>query len=173
MILRCTIDGISYENTVNSDKPLNSILFEVCPEFCINNNCLHNECGNCIVLLNGNPVLSCLVPAFKLKGATIQTYAGFKKTRSYKDIEKAFENHRTPCKQCIASKTLLIESLVNKMQKLNEFSARESSNIRTIPFEIIAREISICKCQCMEIEEISKIVSDTYTIRNQRRVRNA
>ena len=196
MKLNCNINGSSVSLTVNSDKPLNCILKDLIPTFPDNNQCLGAECGNCIVLLNGEAVLSCLVPAFRLNGCTVTTFEGFRKTRFFHDIERAYADiGNQPCPQCYASKTILIESLLIKMDKemqnrkdvsdinrrsfslpiatANEQAARNRSGGGSIDPQIIAQEFAMCKCQCIELSEIEKIINLAYKYRSRRRARRS
>ncbi|MBR6086203.1 MAG: hypothetical protein IKP61_11415, partial [Spirochaetales bacterium] len=121
MRLTCNINGSQYSLVVNSDKPLNQILKEHIISFAENSQCMGASCGNCIVLINGNAALSCLVPAFKLNGASILTFEGFQKTRFCHDIERAYADvGNQPCPQCYPSKTIIIESILNKVDKENQ-----------------------------------------------------
>ena len=74
MRLNCNINGSQYSLVVSSDKPLSQILREHIITFAENSQCLGASCGNCMVLINGNAALSCLVPAFKINGASILTF---------------------------------------------------------------------------------------------------
>jgi len=198
MRLNCNVDGTSLSLVVNSDKPLNQILKDMVDSFPDNNQCLGASCGNCIVLVNGNATLSCLVPAFSLNGATILTFDGFKKTRFYHDIERAYNDvGNQPCTQCYASKTLLIESLLIRMDKENQnfkdaenlgrtrgslspalwhLSSRDAmtgnqGNSDLVDSQVLAQEFSLCKCQCIENAELEKIVNLAYKYRSRRRAR--
>lgn len=165
MRLNCTIDGTDYSFNVSSDKPLSRILQENIQSFAINSQCKGSQCGNCIVMVNSSCVLSCLVPAFKLNGATILTYEGFSKTLFCHDIEKAYsECGVKPCSQCYASKTFLIASIVEKIERNKQYAnltkglkikISKSSKIDSV---FIAKEISINSCKCMELSQIIKII---------------
>ena len=121
MRLNCNINGSQYSLVVSSDKPLSQILREQIITFAENSQCLGASCGNCMVLINGNAALSCLVPAFKINGASILTFEGFQKTRFCHDIERAYaEVGNQPCPQCYPSKTIIIESILNKVDKENQ-----------------------------------------------------
>jgi isoquinoline 1-oxidoreductase subunit alpha len=193
MRLNCNINGTSVSLVVNSDKPLNSILTDLIPTFPDNSQCLGASCGNCIVLLNGMATLSCLVPAFRLNGASITTFDGFRKTRSFHDIERAYNDiGNQPCPQCYASKTLLIEALLLRMDKetqnktysnftmpiggaasANEQAARSRAGVGTFDPQVIAQEFSRCKCQCIELSELEKIINLAYKYRSRRRARRS
>lgn len=198
MRLNCNVNGNQLSLVVNSDKPLNQILKEVVDSFPDNNQCLGASCGNCIVLLNGTATLSCLVPAFSLNGASILTFDGFRRTRFYHDIERAYNDvGNQPCPQCYASKTLLIESILIRMDKESQ-SRKDIVNLgRTMGFSplpssgqgsanemaakgrtgggvdigVISQEFSMCKCQCMEVSELEKVVNLAYKYRSRRRAR--
>ena len=161
MKLTMIIDGNQLSVNSGSDVPLSRILLDNVETFPANNACMEASCGNCVVMLNGTCVLSCLIPACKLNGASILTFEGFKKTRAYYDIEKAYnDNGIKPCKQCYASKTLLIESILQKLEKTKkkiEFAG-----------EFISCEISINKCRCIDSFQIEKIVKRAYMYRSRR-----
>ena len=200
MRLNCNINGSQYSLVVNSDKPLSEILKEQIITFADNSQCLGASCGNCIVLINGNAALSCLLPAFKINGSSILTFEGFQKTRFCHDIERAYaEIGNQPCPQCYPSKTIIIESILNKVDKenqnrmsnfamgnsqgdmpqsqaatsANEQAARSRSGMGNISTEMIAREMAMSSCQCIEISDLEKIINLAYRFRSRRRARRS
>jgi len=195
MRLNCTINGSQYSLVVNSDKPLSQILKEEILTFSENSQCNGASCGNCIVLLNGSAVLSCLVPAFKLNGASILTFEGFQKTRFCHDIERAYADiGNQPCPQCYPSKTMIIESILKKVDKenqnritgfalgsqpgegsssTNEQAARTRSGVGNISTDLIAREMVMSSCKCIEISDLEKIINLAYRYRSRRRARRS
>ncbi len=195
MRLNCNINGSQYSLVVNSDKPLSEILKEQIITFADNSQCMGASCGNCIVLINGSAALSCLLPAFKLNGASILTFEGFQKTRFCHDIERAYADiGNQPCPQCYASKTIIIESILNKVDKenqnrissfgqgdisnqaaasANEQAARRRSGMGSISTEMIAREMAMSSCQCIEISDLEKIINLAYRYRSRRRARRS
>jgi aerobic-type carbon monoxide dehydrogenase small subunit (CoxS/CutS family) len=188
---------------VNSDKPLSHILREQIITFAENSQCQGASCGNCIVLINGNAALSCLVPAFKLNGASILTFEGFQKTRFCHDIERAYADiGNQPCPQCYPSKTIIIESILNKIDKenqnriggfqmaqgphndlagnqqnasvsANEQAARSRMGTSGITTEMIAKELAMSSCQCIEVSDLEKIINLAYKYRSRRRARRS
>lgn len=175
MKINCNIDGTNYSLNENANKPLNKILQELLDSFAVNNSCLETNCGNCVVIINGSCSLSCLIPAFKIQNATILTYDGFRKTRGFHDIERAYEEIESqPCEQCLPSKTLIIESVIRKLEK-------EKGVVRTgvkkgfslVDREYIAKEIGISKCNCIDIAELEKIINLAYQYRSRRSGRHS
>ena len=202
MRLNCNINGSPYSLVVNSDKPLNQILKELIITFAENSQCTGASCGNCIVLINGNAALSCLVPAFKLNGASILTFEGFQKTRFCHDIERAYADiGNQPCPQCYPSKTVIIESILNKVDKenqnrmggfrigsgghhpdfvqnqgessANEQAARSRTGSGSISTDLIAKEMAMSRCQCIELSDMEKIINLAYKYRSRRRARRS
>ena len=202
MRLNCNINGSQYSLVVNSDKPLSVILREQVLAFAENSQCMGAECGNCLVLINGSAALSCLIPAFKLNGASILTFEGFQKTRFCHDIERAYADiGNQPCPQCYPSKTIIIESILNKVDKenqsringfrmgsgghsepsqsqqsdssANEQAARCRSGTGTISSELIAQEMAMSRCRCIELSDLEKIINLAYKYRSRRRARRS
>lgn len=159
MRVECTIDGKTLTLSLNSNKPLSLILKENLDASTINVHCRGKMCGLCAVLLNGKAVLSCLVPAFELQGKDIVTFDAFSKKKEMHDIERAYEYiGATPCDECYASRSMLIESLVSQ----NE----------TRP-DVILREMSVLDCSCLDPKDNVEIVTKAVDIRRKRRVRRS
>ncbi|NCB01893.1 MAG: ferredoxin [Spirochaetia bacterium] len=166
MKIECTIDKISQTMYVNSNKPLNLILSEDATVNKFNSNCDGNFCGNCIVMLDDKAVLSCLIPAFRIKGKNITTYEGFKKTRYWHDIERAYDDtHLQPCSRCYASKTLILESLLKQIVKT------EDVRKHGVDEETIVREMRLNTCACLDAQEMVTIFQAAANYRRKRRVR--
>ncbi len=118
MKIECTIDKITQTLNVNSNKPLNLILNEDITPGKNLSHCDGDLCGNCIVMIDDKAVLSCLIPAFLIKGKQITTFDGYRKTRFWHDIERAYDDtHLHPCSHCFSSKTLILESLLQQIVK--------------------------------------------------------
>lgn len=172
MKINCQIDGNPYSIIANADKPLNLILQERSESYCINNSCLHSECGNCLIIFNQMCIPACLIPAFKANGANIQTFEGFRKTRFYHDIERTYAKLGiSPCRQCYPSKTLLIEFLVSRLDKISVSFTQSKDKEQNLSHEFIKREMSINKCECLDLMQIEKIVQTAYEYRRRRSVK--
>lgn len=52
--------------------------------------CGEGECGACTVLVNEEPVNSCLTPVANVEGKEVLTIEGFKETKEYRVIADAF-----------------------------------------------------------------------------------
>lgn len=166
MLIKCTIDGVTQLLNVNAEKPLSKILQERVETFPSNSACRGAICGNCAVLLNGRCVLSCLVPAFRLANAVILTIDGFRRTRPCKDIEKAYaETGISPCEQCYASKTLMIEGILNMIDL-------ENTRKTTLDRDLIAREMGMNSCKCLEMRQIETVIRVALKNRRNRIGRN-
>jgi carbon-monoxide dehydrogenase small subunit len=78
--------------------------------------CSEGECGSCTVLMDGEPVTSCLVLAKQAEGKTIQTIEGLGQPGNLHPIQQAFsEEQGFQCGACtpgfiMAAKALLDEN---------------------------------------------------------------
>jgi len=168
MKIECTIDNKHLLLTINSNKPLNLILMEDVEGMPLNSRCRDGNCGNCVVLMDDEAVLSCLIPAFRLKGTKILTFEGYQKTRFWHDLERAYEDSKNqPCPRCIASKTLIFESLLQMMGKPETGDKGED-----VPKpETILSELRLNTCNCLDAEELIEIFTIAANYRRRRRVR--
>jgi len=164
----CTIDGKTHVLNVNSDKPLNLILLEDIQSGAITSVCTGKMCGNCVVLLNGEAILSCLVPAFRLPRSTVETIESYQKSRFWTDIERAYNDTGSrPCPGCFASKTLIFESLLQSTFK------KEGTQITEIELDdqSVIEELSLSSCPCLDAQEMLNIFEVAKMYRRRRRVR--
>lgn len=168
MKIECTIDNKHVLLTVNSNKPLNLILMDELETTHMETRCRDGNCGNCVVLLQDEAVLSCLIPAFRLKGAKIVTFAGYQKSRFWHDLERAYEDTGShPCPHCYASKTLIFESLLQTVVKSESGPSHDEEPDETT----IVREVGLNKCPCLDAHEILDIFKAAAAYRRRRRVR--
>ncbi|MBS0266114.1 MAG: (2Fe-2S)-binding protein [Planctomycetes bacterium] len=78
--------------------------------------CSNGNCGACTVLMNGRPVVSCLVLAVETEGAAIETIEGVASADGLDPIQQAFlENAALQCGICtpgfiMSAKALLAEN---------------------------------------------------------------
>ena len=160
MKISCKIDGTPTVFNTYADKPLSLLLVEDSEVTSINPGCGKGECGNCIVLLDNHPVLSCMIPAFKIREKEITTYEGYAKTRFYNDVTRGYEEaNAKPCAYCIASKTLLIESIIH------ENSAPTVDDILDM--------LSVNTCSCIDEKDLVNIVQTAVKYRKRRHVRRS
>ena len=74
--MRFTLNGGSIDVTAPPMKRLLDVLREECTLTGTKEGCGEGECGACTVLVNGELVVSCLVPFAQVDGADVQTIEG-------------------------------------------------------------------------------------------------
>jgi len=85
--------------------------------------CGEGECGACSVFINGEIVNSCLVPAFQMQGADIQTIEGIADGELLHSVQKSFLEHGGA--QCGICTPGMIMAAVDLLKKHNDPSEEE------------------------------------------------
>jgi len=83
--LRFTLNGKKTEVRAHPMKRLLDVLREECGLTGTKEGCGEGECGACTVLLDGEPVNSCLIPFAQVRGARVKTIEGLKGTHPLQD----------------------------------------------------------------------------------------
>jgi aerobic carbon-monoxide dehydrogenase small subunit len=76
--MRFTLNGRKVDVEAHPMKRLLDVLREDCGLTGTKEGCGEGECGACTVLLDGEPVNSCLIPFAQLRGARVKTIEGLK-----------------------------------------------------------------------------------------------
>jgi carbon-monoxide dehydrogenase small subunit len=85
-----TVNGTTERATVPSNMTLLTMLREVLVLTGTKNGCAAGECGACTVLMNDEPVNSCMVLAVEADGAEIVTVEGLARDHQLDAIQQAF-----------------------------------------------------------------------------------
>ena len=88
--IKLKLNGSVEHATVPSNMTLLTMLREVLVMTGTKNGCASGECGACTVLLNGEPVNSCMVLAVEADGAEIVTVEGLAQDGRLDKIQQAF-----------------------------------------------------------------------------------
>ena len=88
--------------------------------------CGIGECGACTVLLDGEPVLSCLTLAVDVDGHEVTTLEGLAKDNELTAVQKAFiEEAAVQCGYCIPGFIIMIDKLLKENPNPTEEEIRE------------------------------------------------
>ncbi len=89
--------------------------------------CGGGECGACTVIMNGNPVNSCIVLAPEVDGAEIITIEGLVKNAELDKIQEAFiDNAALQCGFCTPGMIMSAKALLTKNPHPTEAEVREA-----------------------------------------------
>ena len=99
--IQVTINGQSYENEVEARLLLSDFLRHELGLTGTHVGCEQGVCGACTILLNGQPVRSCLIFAVQVNGQELQTVESLGTPDNLHPIQEAFhEAHALQCGFC-------------------------------------------------------------------------
>jgi carbon-monoxide dehydrogenase small subunit len=77
--------------------------------------CEHGVCGTCTVLLDGEPVRSCLVLAVQADGRSVTTVEGLSRDGELHPVQRSFlEHHALQCGFCTPGFVVLAAALLER-----------------------------------------------------------
>ena len=152
-VVTATINGRETEFLCEPRQTLLEVLRDTLELTGAKEGCSNGNCGACTVLLNGRPVVSCLVLAVEAEGSAIETIEGVAPVDGLDPIQQAFlENAALQCGICtpgfiMSCKALLTE---NPDPTENEIRFYLAGNL----------------CRCTGYDKIVRAVLDAAKKRN-------
>jgi carbon-monoxide dehydrogenase small subunit len=122
-----TINGSREEVFVPSNMTLMHMLRETVALTGTKNGCSAGECGACTVLLNGEPVNSCMVLAAECDGAIVLTVEGLAQEGALAPIQEALiQAGGVQCGFCTPGVLISAIALLERNPEPNESEIREA-----------------------------------------------
>jgi carbon-monoxide dehydrogenase small subunit len=113
--VRFKVNENEYELSVPPDRLVIDLLREDLGLTGTKKGCQEGACGSCTIIMNGNAVLSCLIPVAKANGAEILTIEGLAKEEALHPIQQAFwEKGAVQCGYCTPGMLLSAKALLDK-----------------------------------------------------------
>jgi aerobic carbon-monoxide dehydrogenase small subunit len=149
------VNGEPMSVSVEPRKSLADTLREDCRLTGTHLGCEHGVCGACTVLLDGEPVRSCLMLAAQAQGHSVRTVEGLAaEDGTLHPLQQAFwENHGLQCGFCTPGFLMLAAGLLESAEPLTA--------------EMIDDALSSNLCRCTGYENISKAVHAAASVMRQ------
>ncbi len=148
------VNGSPVELTVPPQTRLSTVLREMLGLTGLKEGCREGECGACTVLMDGVVVNACLVPAFQVEGAEIETIEGLAPAGELSDLQMAFLAHgAVQCGFCTPGMVMAAEGFLRANPQPDAAG--------------IAHALAGNLCRCTGYQTIVAAVADTA----RRRVR--
>ncbi|MGH2788747.1 MAG: (2Fe-2S)-binding protein [Actinomycetota bacterium] len=127
-----TVNERAYEIEVEARKTLADALREDCGLTGTHLGCEHGVCGACTVLVDDEPIRSCLLFAVQCGGSRVRTVEGLADGDELHPIQKAFwEHHGLQCGFCTPGFLMLAVGALEREPNIEDDRLREvlSSNL--------------------------------------------
>ena len=125
--INVTVNGENEQVVVPSNMTLMRMLRESLALTGTKNGCSAGECGACTVLMNGEPVNSCMVLAVECDGANIVTVEGLAGEKQLDPIQEAMIHEGgVQCGFCTPGVLLSAYALLKRNPNPNENQIREA-----------------------------------------------
>jgi carbon-monoxide dehydrogenase small subunit len=125
-IVRLTVNGSAREGLTEPRKTLVDFLREDLELTGTHIGCEQGACGACTVLVDGAPVLSCLMLAVQANGAEVTTVEGLATNGTMHPVQEAFrESYGFQCGFCTPGIVLSTLALLQEQPDPDEAAIRE------------------------------------------------
>jgi len=124
-MVKLTVNGRDHEIDAAPDTPL---LYALRDHLALNGakfGCGLGQCGACTVLIDGAPVLSCVVPVLMLEGRKITTVEGLGTAEAPGPMQKAFiDEQAAQCGFCIPGMMMRAQALLQRKPDASDAEIR-------------------------------------------------
>ncbi|MGP1454914.1 MAG: (2Fe-2S)-binding protein [Treponema sp.] len=155
MKIHCRLNNSLVTFEADADERLLTVLRRDFQLSTVKKSCMQGVCGACMVLLDNQPVCSCMVPVFTVEGRDVITLEYFETTSEYKTIMYAFEQQGINlCGFCAAGIVFTAYHLLQKNRPLTH--------------EHIYDAYVGALCNCTTVENISSALKRLSTERKRK-----
>ena len=127
MTISLKVNGASHSVPAEPDTPL---LYVLRNDLALNGakfGCGLSQCGACTVLVDGQPVRSCVTPIGTLGSSEITTIEGLGSTQKPHPLQQAFiDEQAAQCGYCINGMIMAAKGLLDQKPHPNEQEVREA-----------------------------------------------
>jgi carbon-monoxide dehydrogenase small subunit len=140
-----TINGTAYPLSVEPRRTLADVIRDDCGQTGTHLGCEHGVCGACTVLLDGDPIRSCLMFAVQADGRLIRTVEGLQNGTELHPLQQTFiRHHALQCGFCTPGFLMLAAGILERRPDIGE--------------DELAEMLSSNLCRCTGYENILKAV---------------
>ena len=133
--IKLKVNGKDYEVKVESNWSLADLLRKELGLISVKLGCETGECGSCTVLMNGQPVTSCIISAAEADGQEITTVEGLSEDGKLHPLQEAFIKYGAiQCGFCTPGMILSAKALLDRKPNPTEEDIRK------------ALEGNLCRC---------------------------
>lgn len=126
------INGVEHAIRLQPRRTLVDAIRDDCGQTGTHIGCEHGVCGACTVLVDGEPVRSCLMFAVQAEGSDIRTVEGLAVAGQLNQLQQAFvEHHALQCGFCTPGFLMLATSMLERNPDISneEILSGISSNL--------------------------------------------
>ncbi len=121
-----TINGRDHHIRVEPRRLLSDAIREDCRQTGTHIGCEHGVCGACTVIVDGEPVRSCLIFAIQAGGRQIRTVEGLGSPDNLHQLQRAFiDNHGLQCGFCTPGFLMLATAVLERDPNIGDEDLRE------------------------------------------------
>lgn len=143
--IRLNINGVDHDVIVDARRTLVDAVRDKCGMTGTHIGCEHGVCGACTILIDDEPVRSCLMFAVQAQGRKIRTVEGLAIDGEYSSLQQAFHDHHAlQCGFCTPGMLMLSTWLVERGTPVDDEELRE----------VVASNL----CRCTGYQNILKAV---------------
>ena len=127
-----TINGHKFAVEVEARRILADVIREECGLTGTHLGCEHGVCGACTVIVDGEPIRSCLMLAVQADGAEIETVEGLAEGETLHPLQHAFvEHHALQCGFCTPGFLMLAAAVLRQNPDISDADLMDalSSNL--------------------------------------------
>jgi nicotinate dehydrogenase subunit A len=128
MAIQIQVNGKSHSVDTTPDTPLLYALRNDCDVNSAKYGCGAGQCGACTVIVNGNPIRSCITPVSAING-NVTTLENYQNDPVLKALNKAFiAEQAAQCGYCIAGMMMSAKGLLDKNKNPSDTQIKSALN---------------------------------------------